>query len=183
MVPACILAIEDEDDRVFMENLYHSYERLMFYEVLGIVKNRGVVDDIVQEVLVHLILKLPTLRRLDPPRRTGYIIAACRHRSYNFLRDSKRHAAFPLDEARDAAQEESIENILLSKEALEKLADVWPRLDARTRYILEGYYILRIPSKELARTLGITPASFRMALTRARRKAFRLLSRELGETL
>ena len=32
-IPPAILAIEDEDDRSFMENLYRSYYRLMYHEM------------------------------------------------------------------------------------------------------------------------------------------------------
>lgn len=39
MIPICILAIEDEDDRAFMENLYMSYQRLMYSTIRNIVRD------------------------------------------------------------------------------------------------------------------------------------------------
>ena len=35
-IPPAILAIEDEDDRSFMENLYRSYYRLMYHEIFTV---------------------------------------------------------------------------------------------------------------------------------------------------
>ena len=34
MIPLIILSIENDDDRAFMEDLYLSYRRLMFSELL-----------------------------------------------------------------------------------------------------------------------------------------------------
>ena len=58
---------------------------------------------------------------------------------------------------------------------MEALSRIWTQLDERTRYLLEGYYILNLPAAEMARELNIKPASLRMALTRARKTAYQLL--------
>jgi len=58
---------------------------------------------------------------------------------------------------------------------LEALSRIWTQLDERTRYLLEGYYILDLSAAEMARELNIKPASLRMALTRARKTAYQLL--------
>ena len=55
------------------------------------------------------------------------------------------------------------------------MSRIWTQLDERTRYLLEGYYILDLPAAEMARELNIKPASLRMALTRARKTAYQLL--------
>lgn len=55
------------------------------------------------------------------------------------------------------------------------MSRIWTQLDERTRYLLEGYYILDLPATEMARELNIKPASLRMALTRARKTAYQLL--------
>lgn len=57
----------------------------------------------------------------------------------------------------------------------------WPRLDENTRWLLEARYILDYSDGELARELGVKPDSVRMALTRARRKARRLMESQHNE--
>ena len=64
---------------------------------------------------------------------------------------------------------------------LDALAQVWPRLDENTRWLLEARYILDYSDGELARELGVKPDSVRMALTRARRKARRLMESQHNE--
>lgn len=60
---------------------------------------------------------------------------------------------------------------------LEHLSKVWPKLDWRSRYLLESHYILEKSPYEIA-NLGIKPDSVRMALTRARKAAYALLAKE-----
>lgn len=49
------------------------------------------------------------------------------------------------------------------------------------RWLLEARYILDYSDGELARELGVKPDSVRMALTRARRKARRLMESQHNE--
>ena len=53
--------------------------------------------------------------------------------------------------------------------------------DENTRWLLEARYILDYSDGELARELGVKPDSVRMALTRARRKARRLMESQHNE--
>ena len=56
-----------------------------------------------------------------------------------------------------------------------RLAQVWDKLDERSRYLLEARYILEKTDAEIAEDLGIQPKSVRMALTRARKTAKELM--------
>ena len=129
--------------------------------------------------LLRLIDHLDTLRRLEPEGLAGYIAAACRHTAYNAVRDSSRHPWLPLDGGPEVPDErQEVEDRVLRRLELDALAQVWPRLDENTRWLLEARYILDYSDGELARELGVKPDSVRMALTRARRKARRLIENQ-----
>ena len=144
MIPYCILVIEDDDDRTFMEQLFVDYHRLMYHEIFKLVHDQWAAEDVMQSTLVRLIDKIPDLQEFmeyeDPNMDGG-----------------------------------AIELQIIKKEDLEELAHIWTQLDDRTRYLLEGHYILNLPAAEMARELNIKPASLRMALTRARKTAYQLL--------
>ena len=65
MIPMIIMAIEDEDDRSFMANLYVDYQRLMYKVVTSYTTNKWDADDIFQSTLPKLIDKLADLRRMS----------------------------------------------------------------------------------------------------------------------
>lgn len=129
MLPICILAIRDDDDRAYMTRLFVKYQRLMYRTIYDILGDKWTTEDVLQTTLLRLIDHLDTLRRLE----------------------------------------------------LDALAQVWPRLDENTRWLLEARYILDYSDGELARELGVKPDSVRMALTRARRKARRLMESQHNE--
>lgn len=186
MIPYCILVIEDESDRAFMEKLYQDYHRLMYSEIVGIVKNEWNAEDVMQSVLIRLIDKLPTIRGLRDGQLVNYIVSTCRNAAVNYLRDRGKKTEVSYEDDLGTPSRGSdgleLEFALIKREELGGLTRIWSRLDARTQYLLEGYYVLEKPMSELGKELGIKRDSVRMALTRARKKAYELLEEELEES-
>lgn len=179
MIPYCILVIEDDDDRSFMESLFIDYHRLMYHEIIKLVHDQWAAEDVMQSTLVRLIDKIPELRTKERARLVNYIISASKNQAHNYLRASGRYVVSNCQDFWDFkgfdADYGEIEFYLIKKETLEKLASMWPQLDERTRYLLEGRYILNLSIEEMASSLDMKPASVRMALTRARKTAYRFL--------
>ena len=71
-----------------------------------------------------------------------------------------------------------MEELLISKAEIDELVRCWPQLDAKSKYLLEGKYILGKSDEVMAEELSINPASVRMALTWARQCAYQLLTKE-----
>lgn len=184
MIPYCILIIEDENDRAFMAELFIQYNRLMYSEIYKIVNDPWTTEDLVQTILEKLINKVQELRIKDRERLVNYIITACKNCARSHLRKQHRHPDVQFDDGWDSEDTEhdrqAIEYRLISSENLSALSRVWPKLDARNRWILESRYIQDKPPKEMAKELGIKSESLRMVLSRARRTAYRLMEEELN---
>lgn len=184
MIPLIILTIEDEDDRAFMTEVYVRYERLIYSEIYKLMNDRWMVEDVMQTTLMKLIDQLARLRSMDERHRINYIITAARNNAISTLRTHAIRASASLDAQREAGWDPgsdfSVEETILRGEKIGQLKDVWPKLDARSRYLLEAKYILDIKSKEIAQALGIKEDSVRVELSRARRKARQLLSELAG---
>lgn len=183
MIPVCILAIEDDSDRAFMENLFLQYNRLMYHEIFKITNNPDITDDILQSTLEKLIDKIPKLRTLDRNRLVNYIITASKNTALNFLRDQKSGQRVSFDDCIDSPDwvhdKHITEDHLILVEEWDQLRLIWPKLDERSKYLLESRYLLEKSNEEMAQDLGIKPDSVRMALTRARKTALQLWFEEL----
>ena len=146
MIPFCILVIEDDDDREFMAALFIQYQRLLYKEIHDILKNPWNTEDVLQATLVKLIDKLPELRNKEQPQLIGYISVTARNTAYNFLRSQKKIAPFSFEEymqqSESIAEHRQMEELLISKEEIDELVRRWPQLDAKSKYLLEGKYIL-----------------------------------------
>ena len=182
MIPACILAIEDESDREFMTSLFLQYEKLMYSTIRKVTRDSWLVDDIFQSTLERLIDKISLLKTLNRDRLVNYIIVACRNTAYNACTAQVRHFAEDIDdyvsEASSRHGDATVEDFVILQDQLEVLQKIWPKLDERSRYLLEAKYILEMSDAEIAVGLNIKPESVRMALTRARKKAITMVRRE-----
>lgn len=185
MIPYFVLVIESDADRRFMMMLYQKYNRLIYHEIFQIVSDTWVAEDLMQEVFIKLIERVEELRCKDRNRLINYIISAAKNSARNYLRDSIRYVEVPFDEQSDLDNpfhdRDMMETRLILESELDGLTRIWPKLDMRSRYLLDGYYILKKSAPEIASDLGMKSSSVRMALTRARRTAYQLLEQELDK--
>lgn len=180
MIPIVVLTIEDEDDRAFMTDVYIRYERLIYSELRKLMSDRWTMEDVMQTTLVKLIDQLDRLKTMDERHRVNYIITATRNNAITYLRTASSRSSVSLDsqweDGWDFSSDFSVEETVLREENIGRLKDVWPQLDARSRYLLESKYILGLKSREIAHALGIKEDSVRVELSRARRRARALLN-------
>lgn len=181
MIPYCILIIEDDNDRSFMEDLFTMYGKLMYNEIHKILSNSWTAEDVMQSALINLIDKISFLRTLERDPFVNYIISTSKNTARNYIRDHKLLET-PYDNYIDTADDDSdshsLELHILKKEEMERLKKVWPQLSTKNKHLLEGYYILEKSMPELATELGLNPNSVRAELSRARKAAYKLLKNE-----
>lgn len=179
IVPPIILTIEDEDDRAYMEWIFHTYHRLMYHYIMETLSDKWAADDAMQECLVHLIDKVHLLRSLSEAKRRNYIITTAKNTSISILRREKKNSGCSYDEwVKDIVgtdPEYDPEELILQQDEIKQLQTIWDALDQRSQFILSSRYILDQSFEEIGKALGVTPGSARMMLTRAKRAAIELL--------
>ena len=180
MIPMIILAIENEDDREFMAQLYQDHERAMYAEVMKYISDPWVREDIVQDSLEGLINNLDTLR--NKPRLINYIATTVRNKAKNYYRAKSKASFSSLDDEestlrRTMASEDDVEEQIFRKDQLAKLSEIWPQLSESSQELLERKYILGQKDAEIAEAIHVKPASVRMKMTRARQEALALLKK------
>lgn len=84
------IAMCDQKEREFMEELYRKYERLMYATVRRYISDSMEQEEIVQESLKKLIEKRRVLCNLDCAAQAGYIVVAIRNTSFSYLRKRNR---------------------------------------------------------------------------------------------
>ena len=162
-------------DQEFVQKVYHDYQRLIYFVVRKYTSSPIECEDIVQDCLEKLIVKVGLLRRLHPAALANYIVVASRNTAISFLKwkSHETAAVISLDDIREEAtldRESPLEREILHQEDLKEFLDAWELMDKETKMVLEGKYILGYDDKMLAELLGCQPGSVRMKLTRARRK-------------
>lgn len=168
-----------QDDKDFMLRLYQEFKPLMFATARRYISNPSDCEDVVQDSIVKLIEKIDTLRGKDRCILGSYIVFTIRNTAINYLRRQNvinAHSgslALQYDELEST--ELSLDELMSLAERRAKLSEIWDQLPEEDRVLLGGKYILGYADRELAAQLNCKPSSIRMKLTRARRKAFKLL--------
>lgn len=179
-------AIEDLNDREFMAQFYLQYERLMYSTVRKRLADPEAAKDIVQESLLKLIPKISFLRRQERCINASYVVSTVRNTTINYMRKqdrtSGRCSSLEEQEGQDVNMPgPPLDERILLEEQKERLIQIWSCLSEEEQLLLEGKYILDYKDAELADMLGCKKDSIRMKLTRARRRAFQLMTEEEGE--
>lgn len=175
----CVFA-DRPSDQEYMIWLYEEYQRLMFAVARRYISDNS-VEDIVQDCLVQLIQKIDVLRNMKRPILAGYIVSAVRNTSINYLRSggiSQKYEMNISDEAWEDIDNGGIplEDMLVLAERHEALQNVWTQMPEADKYLLEGKYILGLSDAVLAKQMGCKESSIRMKMTRARRRAMKLMA-------
>lgn len=172
---------EGNEDINFLTELYEKYYPIMKRKSYEILQNDTIVDDMIQEAFVKLLDKVPTLRTLEPPKLVSYLVHTIHNISINYAIKRKRHwnkTLLGLTEERIeqiADQAPSIEEMYSLKEEYEQIGEILHELSYRDQMLLYNKYILELNDKEIALLMDIQAANIRSYLTRARRRAMKLL--------
>ena len=186
MLALLTAAIENPDDREFMTQFYLDYERLMYATVRKRLTDLEAAKDIVQECVIRLIPKISFLRRQTRCINASYVVSTVRNITINYMRKQGRTddrcCSLENQNKQDMAMPgPSLEERILLEEQKEHLIQIWSSLHEEEQLLLEGKYILGYKDTELADMLGCKKDSIRMKLTRARRRAFQLMTEEEGD--
>ena len=183
MIPLAILMIEDDDDQVFMTKLYMTYSGLMYSVAYFYLENHHDAQDVVNDVVVRLIDKIPVLREKNSCVLRSYIVSAIRRTSINALRRRSRKlimTRFFDDETMEDIPDEhtAVEADAIAHVTHAEIAAVLDKLPNKESNLLRWKYFEEYSDKEIAEFLGISKDSVRAYLTKARRHMYALLERQ-----
>ena len=179
MLPLFIAAMEDDIRREFMEELYLRYSAPMLKKAFAVVCDKGLAEDVVQSTFLLLIQKADMLMEVDPAKLPYYLMAAARNAAVDALRKQKKAVCSPIFASDDCAADPSAqpEEIYIHEELLQSAAESVAALGERDRLLLEAKYLLEKTDEEISAQFGISVNSVRSALSRARRRAYKILQR------
>lgn len=175
--PSAILSMDDETDRRFVERLYRDNHRLMYWTAHRVMGANCDLDDVVADACVSLIRKIHVIREMDGNILRAYVISTVRNTALSHLRTEGRRRAHDAGaELEDLGSEEPgpLEQVCALDMAT-RLMDAMERLPARDQDVLRMKYLSDMTDAEIAEILGIERVTVRVALSRARKRAYQLM--------
>lgn len=187
MIMLAITALERDDDKAFMLNLYKDYYGLVRKTVYHITRDGEHAEDLANDTFIRLIEKISLIRTLESCRLVAYIVYTSRSVAINFIKHrevQQKHLYFGEDKdlaERIANPEDNIEARIIHQEEITELRDAILKLPEKHKELLYFKYILELHDREIADILNIAPDSVRQYLTRARREAKELMEKEMNQ--
>jgi RNA polymerase sigma-70 factor (ECF subfamily) len=175
---AALVRAAQNGDRTAYGHLYSRYARMVHGILLARVAPHY-VEDLVQDVFLQALPKLPSLR--DPDYFPGWLAAIARNRAADFHRNAKPDVSLDAD---PQAEKSTAPAILVTPQNSHSSAEARAALDA-IRSLPEAYrepLILRLvegmTGPEIATRTGLTHGSVRVNLSRGMQQLREILSRK-----
>ena len=170
-----ILRMDDETDRAFMERLYRETHRLMYWTAYKVMGANCDLDDVVADACISLIRKIHVIREMDGNILRAYVISTVKNTALSRLRANGRRLVRDSDaELEDlASREPSPLERVCALDMAARLMEAIDNLPARDQDVLRMKYLSEMSDAEIAEILGIECVTVRVALSRARKRAYR----------
>lgn len=185
MMLLMIAAIENDDDRAFMLELYNKYYGLVRKTVYSISHDNRDIEDLINDVFVKLIEKTSVLKDINGCKLAAYVVYTSRSVAINHLKHQSvvnKHTFYGEDaDISDSliSIDNHMEDRFEYRSDLEALGNAILKLPQKQKDLLHYKYTLEMDDAEIAEVLGINRNSVREYLTRARRNAKKLIDQEV----
>lgn len=174
MLPVAIAMLDESGDKDYLTALYTKHYSLMMYLALGIMRDRNEAEEVIQSAAVKLVEKVHVLRSLTEPQAVCYLCKTVKSVALNRIQKRKRQISSDcLDDRPDG--HDGPELAYLRMESYDELGQAIATLGRRDQDLLYFKYFLELPNSEICTALGISEASIRPLLYRARKRALRAL--------
>ena len=160
IMPLVIQSIENDDDRVFVEQLYRKYVKRMYAVAwrYGAVKDN--VEDIISDSIVSLIYNINLLRAKDEQKQHAYIFSVVKNKTLDVNRKARINQEKTwqgaYDELENLAGKETVEEQVLKMDMLPSVSCVIFGLPLVVQDVLRMKYQQGLTSYEIAQLTGLS---------------------------
>lgn len=177
IIPLAILAIENDEDRQFMIDVYVQYKPLMYKAAKKYFSsNPNEIEDAVSNAVLNMCKYCNRIRSSVPSiRLSSYIVTivrnACNARLKQIYAAQSQNATYadPM-ELEHIVDEDAYHDIILSKFNAIELLDSFKQLSERDKELIRMRHIDLMDYDEIAETLNISLPTARTAVFRAKQR-------------
>ncbi len=166
---------ETAEERLQIEEIFHTYGKLMFHVANKILNNDHDAEDAVQQALFTIYQNLEKISEIKCPQSRSFIVTIVERKAIDLYRAKQRNAAIPF--------EEEFINVLaasVADAAAERtdLAKEMAKLPTRYRELLFLKYDNGYSEREIAVMYSMTEANVKKTIQRAKKKLESILNEQ-----
>lgn len=155
------------EDKKFLENLYLTQRKRMWFIAVNILNNKEKAEDAVQSAFIKLIEKVSLLKSFnDNDKVNGYVYVVIKNKSLQILKKENKHTHINYDKLEYIlSSSEDVENIVIENEDIKHLRDDFYNSNTYYKQIIYMKVILDLDYKDIAETLDIKIENIRSSIS------------------
>ncbi len=191
-----ILAINNENDRRFVEDIYIKYRKKIYCVAFNILKKEDMAEECVHDVINIVINNLERFKLSDKNHFINLLVKCTRNATINIYNREKKRRSFEVSmyinlnshdfdeeetEIEIADDAENFDDILITEENKKRLSELISELDVIYQDVLYLRYQMWMSNSEIAKLLGVSENVVKVRLHRAKAILLKTRRDELNE--
>ena len=191
-----ILAINNENDRRFVEDIYIKYRKKIYCVAFNILKKEDMAGECVHDVINIVINNLERFKLSDKNHFINLLVKCTRNAAINIYNREKKRRSFEVSmyinlnshdfdeeetEIEIADDAENFDDILITEENKKRLSELISELDVIYQDVLYLRYQMWMSNSEIAKLLGVSENVVKVRLHRAKAILLKTRRDELNE--
>ena len=183
------MAIECEEERSFVEELYNRYHQKMLAICMGILKNQADAEDAVTDTFVRIIDTLEKFTEVDKDKLPGLVAVCTKNVALNAYQKKSRQNARETSSSLYDEEDEAVivdfadpnavvEQTVLDKEFSQQVAELIHRLPEEQQAVVVLKYFYHYRNFEIAELLALSQTAVDSRLFRAKNSLRKMLSEQ-----
>ena len=159
--------LETADERLKIEEIFHTYGNLMFHVANKILNNDHDAEDTVQQALFAVYQNLEKFSEIKCPQSRSFIVTIVERKAIDLYRAKQRNTVVPFEEEFINVPAPSVVNAVAERTDLAKAMAMLP---TRYRELLFLKYDNGYSEREIAVMYSMTEANVKKTIQRAKKK-------------
>ena len=165
--------LETADERLKIEEIFHTYGNLMFHVANKILNNDHDAEDTVQQALFAVYQNLEKFSEIKCPQSRSFIVTIVERKAIDLYRAKQRNAVVPFEEEFINVPAPSVVDAAAERTDLAKAMALLP---TRYRELLFLKFDNGYSEREIAVMCSMTEANVKKTIQRARKKLESILN-------
>ena len=165
--------LEAPDERLKIEEIFHTYGNLMFHVANKILNNDHDAEDAVQQAMFAIYQNLEKFSEIKCPQSRSFIVTIVERKAIDLYRAKQRNAVVPFEEESINVPAPSVVDAAAERTDLAKAMALLP---TRYRELLFLKFDNGYSEREIAVMCSMTEANVKKTIQRARKKLESILN-------
>lgn len=170
--------IRSEQNKAKLRQIYEKYKNRMYISACRVLNDPMLAEDAVHDALIAILRNIEKIGDIDSVSTASYVTKAVRNTALNMIKKNQRESVVPIEDI-DEAFDESMLDMICSRENFDIIVDSIMSLDEKYRDVLSLYYLNELTVSEIADLLMRKETTIKQQLLRGRRKLINIISKEI----